>query len=168
MSLRGDHGGNGRPYCVCHVAFVATAVTFILLTRGPVARPVVLPVSGCNHHGIPHVGTTHDLMDQTLRRRGDSRQIPFTTTALIRSKLCWNFFLLICPASISELPTSTLPQAQETANRPTHVLEINHFFPHLEAPLRSSTKQSGSETGRIRGRGTSSLAFGPLQIENAG
>ena len=42
-SLFGQHRFDDRPFFVCHVAFVASAVTFIILPSGPVPRHVIPP-----------------------------------------------------------------------------------------------------------------------------
>ena len=67
-SLFGQHRFDDRPFLVCHVAFVASAVTFIILPSGPVPRHVVSSKWCCNQLGIPHVGTTHDFRNRLLAR----------------------------------------------------------------------------------------------------
>ena len=68
-SLFGQHRFDDRPFFVCHVAFVASAVTFIILPSAPVPRHVI-PPSGVVTNSEYHMSgplTTLGTDSQTIR-----------------------------------------------------------------------------------------------------
>ena len=69
-SLFGQHRFDDRPFFVCHVAFVASAVTFIILPSGPVPRHVI-PPSGVVTNSEDHMSgplTTLGTDSETFTR----------------------------------------------------------------------------------------------------